>query len=436
MPLDFNLLGQAPRINTPFEHLGAMLQIRNQQEAAHGLREQRSAIADERRQKAELARQEAEAAARVRALFSRPNQAPTPEELASVIGPDKATEIFKGFAELQKAQWANQDVARQSVASILGAVNAFPEPLRAGAYSGARQTLIQQGKLKPEDAPEKYSAEFVQNVLHAALTPKEQVELQKPLEVTAGSSLMSPDGKVIGTAPKPADTGSKPASVQEYEYAVQQDGFKGSFADYQNADANRKQKAAAERAPYFTYQPVFDPQGRPISAIRFDARGGPPQVVDVSAMTGGGQLKPPPGGTGPQAIADEVSTAQLRRLKEMFNRGGSAFVGPASGRWESMKQGVPGVPVNKTFAEFSAATAAFKNAVIKAITGAALSEAEASRIIKQIPDLTDKPDVWTAKAEQTEKNLQDLGKALQSKGASVEEWTRDASGKLVKKGGK
>jgi hypothetical protein len=224
---------------------------------------------------------------------------------------------------------------------------------------------------------------------------------------------MSPGGQVIGTAPASA-TANKPSSVQEYEYAKTQ-GFKGSFEDYQNADANRKQRAASERAPYFTYQPVFDPSGKPISAIRFDARGGPPQVVDVSALTGGGQLKPPPGDTGKQAIANEVSTVQLDRLTDLFNSGGKAFTGPLAGRWEDIRQRTPGFKVNKTYANFKAATDAFKNSVIKAVTGAAMSEPEAKRIIGQIPTETDKPEVWTAKAEQTRKNLADLAVVLAKK---------------------
>jgi hypothetical protein len=132
----------------------------------------------------------------------------------------------------------------------------------------------------------------------------------------------------------------------------------------------------------------------------------------------GGQLKPPPGDLARQVVLDEVSTEQLGRLKEMFNRGAASFVGPASGRLRQIGQQVPGVPVNKTFAEFDAASSAFKNAVIKAITGAALSEAEATRIRQQIPEVTDKPSVWLAKAQQTEKNLADLRAVLAKKGGS------------------
>lgn len=416
---DYSLLRPTQSINTPFENLGAILALRNQQEGNRALVEQRQAAAEKARQETETKRREEAAAAQVRSLFARPNQPPTPEELSAVVGPEAATKIFQGFEALRTARGANQDAERARIASVLGAITAFPsDELRAKAYAGARAQLIADGTLTPEDAPEAYSPAFVQNALRAAMKPTEIANLDKPIEVSPGASLMSPSGQVIGTAPKPPGSDGKPASVQEYEYALTQ-GFKGTFEDYQNADANRKQRAASERAPYFTYQPVFDDKGRPISAIRFDARGGPPQVVDVSALTGGGQLKPPPGTTAQQAITDEVSTAQLDRLKDMFNQGAAAFIGPAAGRARSIGQKVPGVPVNKTFADFEAASAAFRNSVIKAITGAAMSEPEAQRIRQQIPDVTDKPAVWLSKYEQTRKNLGDLEKALKNKSTAA-----------------
>lgn len=421
MPISSDIYGQQiqPRINTPFENLSTIIGLKNQQEAGRALADQRRASADLSRQKAEQERAEVAAATQVRALFGRVGQdgaaqPPTPEELASVIGPEKATDVFKGFEALREARSGNaiKDTAR--IASVLGGVESMPGELKAQAYEGALQQLISDGTLKPGQAPPKYDANFVKAKRREALSVVQQFEQEKPIEVTAGSSLMKPTGEVIGTAPGGGGSDNKPSTVKEYEYAVTQ-GFKGSFEDYQNADANRKQKAATERAPYFTYQPVFDPQGRPISAIRFDARGGPPQVVDVSALTGGGQLKPPPGTTAQQSINDEVSVNQLDRLKTMFDGGAARFIGPAEGRARSLGQSIPGVPVNKTFADFEAASAAFRNSVIKAITGAAMSEAEATRIRQQIPDVTDKPEVWLSKAAQTRKNLGDLAKVLATK---------------------
>jgi hypothetical protein len=51
-------------------------------------------------------------------------------------------------------------------------------------------------------------------------------------------------GKYVASAAVPANEPAGPSSVQEYEYAVKQ-GYKGSYTDYQNEDANRKARAAA-----------------------------------------------------------------------------------------------------------------------------------------------------------------------------------------------
>jgi len=63
--------------------------------------------------------------------------------------------------------------------------------------------------------------------------------------------------------------------------------------------------------------------------------------------------------------------------------------------------------------DFMAATSAFKNKIIKEITGAQMSEAEAFRIMKQVPDIIDHPDRWEAKWRQSVQNIQYLQKRRQ-----------------------
>ncbi len=60
---------------------------------------------------------------------------------------------------------------------------------------------------------------------------------------------------------------------------------------------------------------------------------------------------------------------------------------------------------------FYAASIALKNAVIRQITGAQMSEPEARRIMEQIPSLNDPPARWKAKRDQTLKNIEMLEKA-------------------------
>lgn len=100
------------------------------------------------------------------------------------------------------------------------------------------------------------------------------VTQNKLIEVSPGASLFDQNGRLIGTAPNKPNNGEPltkevngallqydtnsgtwkqvynspvknnlPASAQEYEYAVGQ-GYKGSFTDYQNEDANRKAQVA------------------------------------------------------------------------------------------------------------------------------------------------------------------------------------------------
>lgn len=95
----------------------------------------------------------------------------------------------------------------------------------------------------------------------------------------------------------------------------------------------------------------------------------------------------------------------LANLKALYDK---SFVGPVAGRTGKFKN-VFGMNPEKQ-SEFLAATAAFRNAIIKEITGAQMSEPEAKRILKQVPDETDPPTVWNAKHAQSVKNIKMLQK--------------------------
>src|SRR3990167_6730834 len=165
---------------------------------------------------------------------------------------------------------------------------------------------------------------------------------------------------------------------------------------------------AAERSGYFTMTPVYDAQGRPVGAVRLNARTGEITTVKPDEM-GGGVTARPPGTLGQQTIANEASLDSLARLKEMFDKGAKDDIGPAEGRARSAGQQVPGgVFVTERFANFEAATRAFQNAMIKAITGAQMSEPEAKRIMGQIPNVNDNATVWQDKYTQSVKNMEDL----------------------------
>lgn len=155
----------------------------------------------------------------------------------------------------------------------------------------------------------------------------------------------------------------------------------------------------------------MDSWGAPTVTIQDPS--GTTRVISRDQLPKGGAEAPVPPALRTQGVNNDVSTVELERLKTLFK---PEYVGPAAGRYNSMKQQIPGVAVDEGFANFSAASVAFRNQVIKAITGAQMSEVEARRIREQIPELTDKPEVWMAKYTQSLKNLQDLGAVLQKRG--------------------
>jgi len=96
----------------------------------------------------------------------------------------------------------------------------------------------------------------------------------------------------------------------------------------------------------------------------------------------------------------EASISNLNNLRGLFDE---AYVGPFAGRVGKVKDIFGGNPEKQS--NFNAATSAFKNQIIKEITGAQMSEPEAKRIMKQVPDVNDPPSVWKAKWNQSKRNV-------------------------------
>lgn len=114
----------------------------------------------------------------------------------------------------------------------------------------------------------------------------------------------------------------------------------------------------------------------------------------------------------PAAAAERTAIAETRasidsldNLKTLFDNARTK-TGLVAGRVAPVA-GLFGLTTDEQEA-FMAATSAFKNAIIKQITGAQMSEPEAKRIMKQIPDITDPPARWNAKWKQSKKNLEFL----------------------------
>jgi hypothetical protein len=107
----------------------------------------------------------------------------------------------------------------------------------------------------------------------------------------------------------------------------------------------------------------------------------------------------------PASVVESISNLntakfQLNQIQNMFT---PDLVGPISGRGISMA-GSLGTLGPKS-AEFLAQLKTYQNAMIKAITGAQMSEPEAKRLMAQMPSMNDLPEAFLAKLQVAGTNL-------------------------------
>ena len=231
----------------------------------------------------------------------------------------------------------------------------------------------------------------------------------------AGNIRTRAEGKMVGLD-LPAETADRTiGDVKEVGGYVYTQAPDGRWIKGERALGELGANSSSDR-PYFTYQAIFDAQSRPVGAVRFDARGGPPTFIDISKLGGvGGQLRGAPGTLGAKSIENETSLDLLSNLQTMFQEGAKDFVGPLEGRARMAGQKIPGIPVNDLFSQFEAASATLENSIIRLITGAQLNKEEVPRIRRQIPLVSDKPEVWAAKAKQMQTIIPYLENRIKTK---------------------
>ncbi len=134
---------------------------------------------------------------------------------------------------------------------------------------------------------------------------------------------------------------------------------------------------------------VFDPTTGQITPTQFPSPRVPSTTINLAPSER-------------EAIASNLATDDA--LNNLRNLVDANFVGPIKGTVGGIKD-IFGLNTPQE-SEFRAATSTFRNQVIKEITGAQMSEKEATRILKQVPQEKDPPSVWLAKWNQSKKNLE------------------------------
>ena len=191
--------------------------------------------------------------------------------------------------------------------------------------------------------------------------------------------------------------------ILDIDKAIMAARAQGNHAEVRSLMNLKAQSAAVTRgADKKDYQRIetVDAQGNPM--IQFMT---PEEVRAQGGVSkpgyGGGRMS---AGTQEKLAGISSSIALLDSLDKLLPKVEN-YLGPAAGRLMQTAQSFPGVKANADFAKFDAESATLENATIKAITGAAMSEPEAQRIMRQIPRPTDKPIVWKEKHKATLENL-------------------------------
>lgn len=189
--------------------------------------------------------------------------------------------------------------------------------------------------------------------------------------LSPGETRYDAAGNVVATgAAKPVE---KPTSVQEYEYAKLQ-GYKGTYDQYQNEDANRKAKATAGAGD------------RVLSVTEAQALGVPYGTTQSQALGLGVSGKP----TAEQSKARQfaVSADNANKVLDTLGYDPGVIELPAPNVFKSSER-----------QQFEQAARAFVNATLRRESGATITDAEFKNKYKElIPKAGDADAVKTQKA--------------------------------------
>jgi len=156
----------------------------------------------------------------------------TMAELRKSIQDGKVAEMEKAYSQLYDVYKARSDELQKTSDAI------------------AKITADQQAAvIKKQEQDTTAKQDLLKTILESGLSPDEKN--QAALAVFTASDPMAAYVAVAGMIPQ--KTTGVTGSIQEYQYAVSQ-GYKGTYEQYQNEDANRKAKASGSGNSMSQYQ--------------------------------------------------------------------------------------------------------------------------------------------------------------------------------------
>lgn len=216
---------------------------------------------------------------------------------------------------------------------------------------------------------------------------------------TEPSTSYEPGGKVKQHEAAPANiTYNGTQSQQDAEHRIHD-------AEQRALQANEDRDAARGIAHH--REDRLTEWGPPVVTVNDPNSGTGTRVKPRNEMAAGGDEGP---ATGAQRQQNSDAAVALETANRMQQHRTKSMTGPIEGRWQGIKQ-TGMVPFMEPTAEesmYRADSSQLKNMVIRAITGAQMSQGEAERIMAQIPLDNDDDTVWESKMTETIKNLNDI----------------------------
>lgn len=298
-------------------------------------------------------------------------------------------------AKAQKVQLDTAIESHKLASQILQGANEHNWAMARRMFVGAF------GKDAASDLPEQFDRHAIDAVIAAGRDPGEQLTAARD-KIAADTAAAELPGKVA-------------ESAQKKNVAANMSG--GLTADQRADNANAQGQLAVSQGN------LSVARGRLAVEQQKEKREAAAKAEGVQKL---------PAGVAQQVAGVEQSVSVLNDLRKTKK---DEWLGPLWGRKAELELKIPGVAIPKDLARFAAQTATLKNSVIKAITGAQMSEPEAKRIANQIPQFTDKPEVWDEKALATDENMRLLRKRLiELSGGTAGELPSNATAAPIKVG--
>jgi hypothetical protein len=235
--------------------MGAVQDIQQQQEQAPRREMEQLALEQARRQNTTAQRENAEEAWLRSRLADTEKPQPTLDELKAHLGPQRALAIYQGFQQVTASDLQNEDKAIDHLGRDLKFVMALPGNMKQDMWGALKSRWAGFG-VPSELIPDQYDDASAAALLKRTQKPQQPFTLgpgqkrfdengqeiasapERPMSVAPGASLVDPSNPSTPVYTAPAKE-TKPPAAQEYEYAKSQ-GYKGTFEQYQNEDANRR----------------------------------------------------------------------------------------------------------------------------------------------------------------------------------------------------